>query len=203
MLMLVGRFAVVQLLCILSFSPLVYANNYDVNSDGKVNVVDLLLLQQEVLYPTPAQCNADGYEPNNTESASTFLGNVSGNDAQGSSLSAVYAPPDDEDWYVISISDQLFNTVDPAVTTTSSNPLKACIYYECTAGGTAPLTCPSGSTPDVSPGGKMGCCMTNPGQLHIQPQCLGTINTSGNAFIRITAAAGNAQCSDYTIQWHP
>ncbi len=189
-------------LSILSLSLLTYAvNNYDVNGDGEINAGDLILLQQELL-TNPYLCPVDVREPNESETAFAFLGNVSGADSQGSSLSAVYAPPDDEDWFVMSITDNFLYVVDPAVSVGSVNPLSVCIYYECNSGG-ASVLCQGGSTPDISPGGKTGCCITSPGSVQIEPICSGGGLDSGNAYIRISEGTGTPQCTSYNMNWHP
>lgn len=148
---------------------------------------------------TPA-CFADAHEPNNSEASAAVLGDVSGDDTNGSSLDGELAGSSDVDWFSLHISDVVGSTQDPAASLVVGGALRICVFYLCDA-GTTDLTCPLDASAATSPAGRIGCCRTG-GSVQIEPACGLAASDSGLALFRVDTGPADV-CTPYQLDWHP
>jgi hypothetical protein len=140
-------------------------------------------------------CVDDGPEPNETEATATDLGLISDCNADVT-LDGVLAGAD-VDWYKYSGSDDfgISCSVDPYRSIMADGQVRICKFFECDG---LSVTCPMGSTVEVSPDGRDGCCGLN--NLDISINCSG-ISDDATVYIRLDKPPA-FQCVDYAMSYH-
>ncbi len=144
-------------------------------------------------------------EPNDSEADAQNLGTISDADATGDSISGVIAGAGDADWFKYLGQDEFgVQVVDPARELMSNGfQLRICKFIQCSEDGAAPDfgACPDGTSAEVSPGGRPGCCGTAGFSLDLD--CGGAFETNDSAtvYVRIDSPAGE-DCAPYTMSYH-
>ncbi|MEJ7734062.1 MAG: hypothetical protein WKG00_33320 [Polyangiaceae bacterium] len=140
--------------------------------------------------------DGDPAEPNESESSAFDLGGISDDDDAGSSRSGVLADLEDADWFKYKGDDTILNVVDPTREITTQGSLRLCKFVQCDDGNPE-VSCPGGTTPEMSPDGRSGCCGS--GGFDLGLDCSG-IDDNAWVYIRVDSAV--PVCLDYTLAWH-
>ncbi len=141
----------------------------------------------------------DSNESNNTISTSTFVGNGQDCDGSGVSGKGTLSGNSDADWFGAYFSDESFCSVDPVITTATSNAtMEFCVYYFCSG---VTVSCNSGATSSTQEGW-VGCCKSG-----VNPTFSATPNCSGgndSASVRVAARnlVSSSSCASYTWSMH-
>ncbi len=146
--------------------------------------------------PMPTTCaEASGHESNDTQDAAFDLGSLTDCD-QYTICDAI--TDGDVDWYKYEGHDEECE-VNAAVTFTDA--IQVCEYWTCTepSSSSTAMDCPTGTEPDVAPGGQYGCCGAASWGLNPCPGDPFSGNSSANVWIKVTAAAGS--CTPYTLTY--
>ena len=145
-------------------------------------------------------------ESNDTEEIAYPLSGapITDDDADGGELSGVLAGPDDVDWYTYRGDDTSWGVADPTVSWILEAPgARVCIFLACLSVPTEfPNGCPSGSYPESSGAGRIGCCST--GSLTLDDyNCTGSSDEDAYVYIRIDAPGAPADlCASYRASYH-
>ena len=105
-----------------------------------------------------------------------------------SSRSGVLADLEDADWFKYKGDDTTFNFVDPTREITTQGSLRLCKFVQCDDGN-PDVSCPGGTTPEMSPDGRSGCCGSGGFDLGIE--CSG-IDDNAWVYIRSTRRCPSA-----------
>ena len=149
----------------------------------------------------------DKYEPNNSWSGKHLI-DISDCAGLDHTAGASLWPTGDTDWFWYSVSDDNFCDVQPKVTLTTPPGFsyQLCIYYTCTNGNDASVTCQAGSqSADGPKAGSEGCCASSAANgtstVQLAPNC-GTFSTIDSGVFDIEIfTAGPGTCTDYTLKW--
>jgi hypothetical protein len=151
----------------------------------------------------------DGFEPHpcdpdfgthGTEAAALNLGTISDCNGAGLNVAGVLGTPQEADYSRFSGEDDFGCAVDPTLTLTATDLLRACLFFECVT-DIDEFGCAPGTSASISPSGRFGCCQTGL-SLTLSPQtftCQGT-GEDADVFIRLNSAA--AACTSYTFNVH-
>jgi hypothetical protein len=153
-------------------------------------------------------------EPDNTEATATKLADVADDcDGNGGSVLGTLTGDSDVDWYYYeSLNDDGLCQIDPtrAISQSGMGALELCKYVECVEGGYPNINangndCLNGSTYDVSPAGRPGCCGTVGFEidLPLNPCTMG--NGDDHLFVYMKVSEPGAQadnCNQYNITYH-
>lgn len=137
-------------------------------------------------------------EPNNRFADAFDLGDLTSGDEDAAVLGGALHPGS-EDWYVYHVSDEIDSVVDPSISpfiAEQGPTLQFCIYYACDSGQTS-LGCPIGTSPDLA-GNVPGCCSLG-SSFTLLPNCEGTIDDSGSAYIQVRHINNLNTCTSYSI----
>lgn len=147
-------------------------------------------------------------EPNESENTAHELtmAPIGDCDGEGGDISGTIAPGD-VDWFTYEGDDSLTCQVDPTRTFASGGDLRLCKFAECVGAlANTVVNCPSGTSAEVSPQGRPGCCanegFTLSGDLlGNDVNCTGTSDEHIFIYVRIDASAADT-CDDYTLAYH-
>jgi hypothetical protein len=159
---------------------------------------DGLLCSQDVCV-LDVDCGVDIYEDNNTEVTAADLGEITDDDDDAVTFSAVLEG-DEVDWFTYLGDDTTFSTVNPARELSTVGALRMCKFAECVEGlFSTELTCPEGTVAMDSPEGRPGCCGTD--SFEVELDCGGILNDDDTRiWIRFDQGVGD--CTPYTLEYH-
>ncbi len=151
-------------------------------------------------------CNDFGIgEPNDSEATAFKLKADTLSECEGDHIVGWIAGDNDPDWFYYKGDDNLCTiwAVKPARDLdTSDSDLRVCAYFECVSaeieiqGG-----CPSGTTDDTSPAGRVGCCGDTDG-FQVEINCKSTTDDDAWVYIRVDKpTAVPSTCSEYTLNY--
>ena len=144
-------------------------------------------------------CNDPGPgEPNDAEANALFLGIITDDDGDGSTITGTLSDAGDVDWYTYNGVDVLGYTSDPALEMSSSNQFRACLFATCLDGTTLDFTCDGGAVPATSPEGRPGCCKV--GSVAFGTFECGSGDEDARVYIRIDQPASS--CLGYSFFSH-
>lgn len=146
-------------------------------------------------------CPDMGDEPNESEESAIDLGNITDCDDQGGAAVGVLAGPDDVDWFRYHATDETGCSVDPSRSLTAGFAIRLCKFIQCDNAEENDFECPSGTTPEESPGLRPGCCSA--GGISFDLTCGGSSINSDNAtvFIRLDNP-DEYDCVPYMLSYH-
>ena len=139
-------------------------------------------------------CVDVGFEPNENESGATNLGTINDCDGSGSTASGKLNGASDVDYYSFFGNDTAGCVVGPVASTTAK--VRLCLFADCAG---AKVSCSSG-TPNTSPGGRPGCCVTAGGKVDMSLDCTGWTD-SATIYMRVDQGAANV-CTSYSVDYH-
>lgn len=148
-----------------------------------------------------AQGGLEG-ESNDSEGTAKNLGTISDSDGDGDTISGVIAGAGDVDWFRYDGKDEFLNSVDPTREFLANGAqLRICKFIQCNKGNPDFGACPSGTTSQISPEGRPGCCGSFGFSLSLE--CGGALQTdeSATVYMRVDSPAGET-CAEYTINYH-
>jgi len=140
-------------------------------------------------------CVNDSDEPNHNEANAVYLGMIEDDDSQTFRVDAKLAN-NDVDWWYYDGEDTFGYQVDATVSAAADGQIQICQYAECPS---VTFTCPVGSSDDVSPDGRAGCCTTEV-SLSYSPNCAGS-SDDATIYLRITKPSGFT-CVTYSLDIH-
>ncbi len=145
-------------------------------------------------------CDRDPLEPNDDEGSATFLGEISDDDEDGSSVAGVLDGPGDVDWYRYTGDDDTFSSVDPTRFVEASAGVRMCKFAECANGlPNTEFPCPDETEEAMSPSGRPGCCAPLGAEIS-DANCNGVVEDNMDVYIRVDQA--EAACVDYEVIFH-
>lgn len=150
---------------------------------------------------TGKACPDPANEPNEDEEQAIDLGTISACDDTGSSVMGTLVGKQDVDWFRYYATDTTLCMVDPARVLTAGFPIRVCKFIQCDAGESADFECPAGSTPEMSPDLRPGCCSMS--GLNIDLTCGSSSfdNDNANIYIRIDNPE-DYECVPYQFSYH-
>lgn len=143
---------------------------------------------------TAPPCSNDNFEPNNSESEATYLGEINDCDGSGGVIDAMLEGTE-FDWYWYRGLDQLGCSVGAYREPSAGATVRVCAYFQCDG---LSLTCPDGTSADVSPGGRSGCCATE--AFSVSPDCSG-MSDDADVYIRVDKPP-TPHCLSYSLSYH-
>lgn len=141
------------------------------------------------------ECAADKHEPNDNESKSEYLGQIS--DEGGGTRSASGRLDGSPDWFHFHGYDVQGAAHQARATISANAGLELCIFVECESAGTKIKGCSNGSAA-TSPQGRGGCCTTGQG-VGVDHDCGGFWDINDHVAAYVVVQKPQAQCIDYTL----
>ena len=139
-------------------------------------------------------CPDTSDEPNNSEEQASKVGTLDDCDEVGLSVKGVLAG-NDVDWYTYDGQDKFLCVVEPSRTITSSAQVRLCKFFDCKG---VKVTCPAGTTADMSPNGHPGCCSVN--GFAVTPTCSG-LSDDATVYLRVDKPP-SFPCVQYDLSFH-
>lgn len=145
--------------------------------------------------------NTDPGEPNNTEATAYSFGKLGCSDSPPGNIYGVLAGVADVDWFVYDGQDEISCQVNPTVgVAVKTGIARVCAYFACVSGSTELGNCPVGTSTDMSPDGRRGCCGTT--DFTVSLNCTGTINDESLVYLRVDDPTHASVCAPYTVVFH-